>query len=71
MRRNGGVRGEAARKRAARAAVLSGVAFGTLWGLATWFVLWRYEHDSPPIALGAGVLAGLLFGSYVWIARRP
>ena len=46
----------------ARAALLTGPAFGLIWGLLMWVLTWRDQDLPMLIALLSSILAGALFG---------
>ena len=46
----------------ARAALLTGPAFGLLWGAAMWALFWARSGMPMAIALLSSALAGVLFG---------
>ncbi|MEJ6390388.1 DUF6404 family protein [Gymnodinialimonas ulvae] len=58
-----------------RAALLSGPAFGLIWGLLMWVVAWQGSGMPMGFAVLASLLAGVLFGLamagyYRWAASE-
>jgi len=41
-------------------ALASGLPFGTLWGIAMWYLVWRFQGWA--FATTAGIAVGILFG---------
>jgi len=43
-------------------ALVSGIFFGSVWGISMWLFLWRQQAAPVVVSLFSSFLAGLLFG---------
>nr|WP_321457449.1 DUF6404 family protein [uncultured Cohaesibacter sp.] len=48
----------------------TGIPFAILWGAIMWFVLWQSQRLNAPMAIGAALIAGAIFGLFMSLYYR-